>query len=230
MEVYSTGLSPSTAPAGYTLVWDDEFNDNMLNSQNWNVVSGPSGNGFESYTSDNVFVNNGYLTLKSNYQNGKYTSGGVHTNRKFSQTYGYFEMRARIPKGLGLWNSFYLMPQVGWPPEIDIFENNGKWSDTVRFATHWGTQANPLSRGGPYTGPDFSQDFHTFAVEWQKGKIRWFVDNVQRYETDSDVPVPDTPFYININTAIGIAQWAGYPDQSTIFPQYYDIDYVRVYQ
>jgi beta-glucanase (GH16 family) len=194
-------------------------------------MNGPTGSGFATYTPDNVFVKNGYLSFKMNYLNQKYTTGGVLTYRKFSQMYGYFEMRARLPKGLGLWNAFYLMPQDGsWPPEIDILEMNGKWPDTVRMSTRWGTDANRLSRGVPYTGPDFSQDFHTFAIEWQKGKIRWFVDNVQRYETESDVPVPDKPFYMNINTAIGIAQWAGYPDQTTIFPQYYDIDYVRVYE
>lgn len=227
----TVSMNIATSPlTGYTLVWSDEFNGTSVDTSKWNVLNQLTGTGFATYTPSNVTVSNGYLHFKIDYQNLKYTTGGVTTNQKFSQAYGYFEMKARLPKGQGLWNAFWMLPQDGsWPPEIDIIEMNGKYPNTVYFTTHWGTSTAPLSRGSSYTGADFSQDYHIFAIEWLPGKIRWFVDNIQRYETDPDVPVPSNPFYIFINTTLGVP-WAGYPDATTVFPQYYDIDYVRVYK
>src|SRR5258708_18716296 len=52
-----------------------------------------------------------------------YASGVITTYQKFSQLYGYFEIRARLPKGKGLWPAFWMLDnQTVWPPEIDAFE------------------------------------------------------------------------------------------------------------
>ncbi|HKR89348.1 MAG TPA: glycoside hydrolase family 16 protein, partial [Phenylobacterium sp.] len=77
-------------------------------------------------------VNNGVLTLQaakaspeiSSQINGyQYTSGMINTNHTFAQEYGYFEMKAQLPAGQGLWPAFWLMPTDGsWPPELDIME------------------------------------------------------------------------------------------------------------
>ncbi|KPQ41012.1 MAG: Glycosyl hydrolase family 16 [Candidatus Methanoperedens nitroreducens] len=74
--------------------------------------------------------------------------------------------------------------------------------------------------------PDFSSDYHTFAIEWQPGLIRWIIDGKERFR--STLYVPDIPMYLYLNTAVG-GNWPGDPDSTVVFPQYYYIDYVRVY-
>jgi beta-glucanase (GH16 family) len=113
-----------------------------------------------------------------------------------------------------------------WPPEIDIMELLGHEPTRVYMTHHWGAWPNVQSHGGSYAGPDFSQDFHTFAIEWRPGLLIWLVDGVLRFV--STTHVPDEPFFIILNTAVG-GDWPGNPDQTTVFPQYHEIDYVRWY-
>jgi hypothetical protein len=79
------------------------------------------------------------------------------------------------------------------------------------------------SNQGVYVGPDFSQAFHTFAVEWQPSQIIWYIDGVERFRSNQGVP--SEPMNLIINLAVGGA-WPGNPDASTVFPAYLDIDYV----
>ncbi|WP_431268735.1 family 16 glycosylhydrolase [Dankookia sp. P2] len=106
-----------------------------------------------------------------------YNSGLLTTAKSFAQQYGYFELRAQLPVGQGFWPAFWLLPaDGGWPPEIDILEMLGKDPTTAYFslrtATASTTQAMSLL-------PDLSQGFHTFGLDWQADKIRWYVDGNQ---------------------------------------------------
>jgi beta-glucanase (GH16 family) len=121
-------------------------------------------------------------------------------------------------------------PQVAWPGcgEIDITEHVGYDPDTVYFSRHWGY---PYShRGTSYSGPVFSQGFHTFAIHWTPEYIAWYVDGFLRYLTTTadSGEIFQRPFYLILNTAVG-GYWPGYPDGSSVFPQYHEIDYVRWY-
>ena len=98
---------------------------------------------------------------------------------------------------------------------------------TYYMSQHFGTATNHGMYSWQYTGPDFSADFHTFAIEWQPGVIRWLLDG--QVLTTSTSNVPDVPMYLILNTAVG-GTWPGNPDGTTVFPQYHDIDYVRVYR
>jgi beta-glucanase (GH16 family) len=124
----------------------------------------------------------------------------------------------------------------GWPAcgEIDIMENLGHKPDTVRGTIHGPGYYCENSVGADFTlpGKKFSEDFHIFAVEWEPDEIRWYVDD---YHTNtlgtSDVPgkwVFDHPFFILLNLAVG-GYWPGYPDETTVFPQFMLVDFVRVY-
>ena len=194
-------------------------------------------NELEYYTPDEASVENGCLVMRSQkreYKGKQYTSARLETKRKFSQQYGLFEIRAKLPKTQGIWPAHWLMPASGaWPPEIDIMELLGHQPQKVYFTFHWGTSSNHKSKGGNYTAPvDLSLDFHTYALEWNENELIWYLDGVQRYRVtrlQSSNSLPAEPFYIILNTAVG-GDWPGKPDASTVFPQYHYVDYVRVYQ
>ena len=88
------------------------------------------------------------------------------------------------------------------------------------------------SRTAGYTG--VSDDFHLYAVEWEPGTVRFYVDsNLYATFTQSQWPAGGTwsfdhPFFILLNVAVG-GSWPGSPDATTVFPQQMLVDYVRVY-
>lgn len=220
-------------PPPWELVWADEFDGTSLDPARWFVENAflVKNNELQYYAPDDVIVAGGRVTLRSqrrNYAGKQYTSGLIDTHGRFSFRYGRVEGRMRIPRGKGIWPAFWMLPEDGrWPPEIDIMESIGVPS-TVYLTHHYGNSCTQLaSFGSTYTGPDYSNQFSTFAVEWTPGRIDWYIDGVLRRSTTT--LVPDVPMYIILNTAVG-GDFPGNPDGTTVFPQFFDIDYVRVYK
>jgi len=159
--------------------------------------------------------------------NYRYTSGLLTTKDSFSQTYGYFEIRARLPKGAGLWPAFWLLPASGeWPPEIDVLEVLGQDPTTVHQTLHWGSSDRHLMEHAQTVIADTSQDFHTYGVEWTEKTIRWFIDEREtaRAPTPADL---HQPMYLLVNLAVG-GHWPGKVAPKAV-PAQLEIDYIRVY-
>jgi beta-glucanase (GH16 family) len=221
------------AGCGRRLTFHDEFKGARLDAFRWNTAYGSGGNGERQfYAPDALEVRDGRLRIEARKRESHgypYTSGIIHTQGIFGQQYGYFEIRARLPKGQGLWPAFWLLPATpNVPWEIDVFELHGHRPDHVFMAHHWldgnGAHAK-ITRG--YTGPDFTAGFHTFAVDWQPELIAWYVDGVERARDTEGVPAQ--PMFLLANLAVG-GNWPGFPDETTPFPSAMEIDYVRVYQ
>jgi beta-glucanase (GH16 family) len=158
----------------------------------------------------------------------EYISGIISTFGTFSQTYGRFEIRCRIPAGRGLRPGFLLLPvPVGTLPEIDVFEAVGNPPSKVFFANRWGTEQTERSFGDSFTGPDLSAGFHTLAIEWEPERITWFVDGKEKFQSVDGIP--RQPMYLLIDLAVG-GRLARSPDASTILPASFDIDYIRVWR
>jgi len=153
----------------------------------------------------------------------RYFSGLISNQPVFSQTYGYFEMRAKLPRGKGLWPAFWMLPaDLSWPPEIDIMESIG--DPGVYWTTaHYQGGKTPESKHA--IDPDA---FHTFAVAWDRKELVWFLDGreVNRQPTPPDM---HKPMYMVANLAVG-GVWPGSPDASTTFPARMTIDYIRAYR
>ncbi|HKR87503.1 MAG TPA: glycoside hydrolase family 16 protein [Phenylobacterium sp.] len=152
-----------------------------------------------------------------------YTSGLITTQPSFSQTYGYFEMRARLPRGKGVWPAFWLLPaDLSWPPEIDVMESIGDPAEVYTTA-HSNVDKTPTTKT-----EISSEGFHTFAVTWDRRNIVWYVDGreVKRQPTPSDM---HKPMYMLANVAVG-GDWPGAPDATTPFPARMSIDYIRAYR
>ena len=153
------------------------------------------------------------------------------THNKFKMKYGYVEMRARLPKGKGLWPAFWLLHDANNKnrPEIDIMEMLGDNTRLVYQTYHYYDNGNLRSTPSYRApGPDYSSDFHTFGMLWEPGRISWFVNGkrTNRYESSK---VSDENMYLLVNLALG-GSWAGSPNSSTRFPAAFQIDYVRAYQ
>ncbi|HBA97052.1 MAG TPA: glucan endo-1,3-beta-D-glucosidase [Lachnospiraceae bacterium] len=269
--VKEAGSKPSAEPAatespavaqthkGYTLKWDEQFNSNSLNRDDWNVELHEPGwvnNELQEYVDSdkNIYIKDGKLVLKpvktvDKDGNVSYTSGRVNTQNKHNFKYGLFEARAKVPAGQGFLPAFWMMPADEnlygqWPRcgEIDIMEVLGNETSTSYGTIHYG---NPHSESqGKHTleKGNFSDEYHTFSVEWEPGKINWYVDGILMH-TENDwysvtegqgeitYPAPfDQPFYIILNLAVG-GNWPGNPDETTdIDKAAFMIDYVKVYQ
>jgi beta-glucanase (GH16 family) len=152
-----------------------------------------------------------------------YTSGLISNQPSFSQTYGYFEARVKLPRGKGLWPAVWMLPaDFGWPPEIDIMESIGNPSQA--FMT---VHSGPVPTKGVEVHPT-SDGFHTYAVAWDAQNVVFYLDGVetQRMATPADM---HRPMYIVANLAVG-GVWAGSPDASTAFPAKFPIGYIRAYR
>ena len=169
-----------------------------------------------------------------------YTSARIKTQDRFTQTFGRFEMRAKLPSGQGVWPAFWMLGEdivkVGWPQcgEIDIMEHVGHEPGRVHGTIHGPGYSAGDSIGNSFTLPGgqvFEGTFHTFAVEWTPNRIQWFVDG-QLFQTRSPASlggrdwVFDHDHFLLLNLAIG-GFWPGEPDATTVFPRQYIVDYVR---
>ncbi len=222
------------------LLFEDNFDGSSLDTTKWTTKNNwqHSASPNTCMDSNNVYVNSGSLIIRSKNDGNNvcgytYSSGYLDTKNKFSFTFGYAEMRAKLPKGQGIWPAFWMLPSPsGWPPEIDIFEMLGHQPTKLYFNVHAEGCNDPNCGGysccnsGSYIGSDYSADYHTFAIEWTSSIIKWYVDGVERFS--STQYVPQGPMFLVIDTFVG-GDWPGQPDSSTVFPQYYYIDYIRVY-
>lgn len=171
----------------------------------------------------------------AHYWGYPFTSGLITTEKSFSQTYGMFVMRARMPAGKGLWPAFWLLgSDKNWPPELDPVEffgapNSRGEGGPSKF--HWGLLApdRTKDKGAWYeTGADLTKDFHVYGMEWNDQKIIYYFDGVVVSTVETPAGV-DKPMYILVNLAVG-GDWPELPDSATRFPAYLDIDFVRAYQ
>ncbi|MFL6208517.1 MAG: family 16 glycosylhydrolase [Pyrinomonadaceae bacterium] len=248
----------------WQISWRDEFDGPRgaaVNRARWTAEVGGTGWGnqeleFYTDTTENAHLDgHGALVinalagplppaLKCWYGPCRYTSARLITKTKFSQTYGRFEARLKLPAGQGLWPAFWLLgtdiDKVGWPAcgEIDIMENIGREPSVVHGTIHGPGYSGGQGLGAAYTLPQgrrFADDFHIYAVEWEPQALRFYVDG-QLYETRTPADLPagtrwvyDHPFFILLNVAVG-GSWPGSPDATTVFPQTMLVDYVRVYR
>ena len=187
----------------WQMVWSDEFDGDQIDPDKWFHEVDCNGGGNQEqqcYTDspENSYVEDGVLNIVAlpadNDAPLPYTSARLSTKNLADFKYGRFEMRAKMPFGQGTWPAFWMLPTDevygGWPKsgEIDIVEavnlktidDNGVTEATVHGTLHYGRDwPNNVSSGKSYHLPDNlnpADDFHTYAIEWQEGEIRWYVD------------------------------------------------------
>lgn len=212
-------------------VWSDEFNS--LNEKYWNRIDWESRkNGeLQYYHPANATVNNGKLLLtakKETFQRKPYTSGAVTTEGKVNFRYGKLEIRAKLPKGQGMFPAIWMMPISGNSyPEIDIAEMIGSRPNYLSSVIHWMEGKKKKRHFTEIKTKDLSENFHVFTLERSRSKITWKIDG-KTYLTNTKY-LPTETMFLYMNVAVG-GVWPGSPDKTTKFPAAMEVDYVRYYE
>jgi len=236
----STGSGTSTTVAGpagqdaslYTLTFSDDFNS--FNSSVWNDhIWYEASNATKNYT-----VENGVLKIwPQRDATGNFFNRTIDTDGKFYQTYGYFEMEAKLPIGKGTWPAFWLYNHdQSNHPEIDIMEayagGVSPWGDSNRHPTAYGTTAWPTGgNGSSYfkqnMTPDLSAGFHKYGVKWEPSKLTFYFDGSAVYTVNVTM---SSRMYILLDLWYGSA--SGTPDSTTPTgsTNSYQVNYVRAWQ
>jgi beta-glucanase (GH16 family) len=253
-----------------TAKWDFDLGNGFFDYKSNTWIAGWGNEELQYYTREpeNVFVKNGQLTIravKESLHGCGYTSARMKTRKRdgtplFTKLYGRFEFRAKVPWGKGLWPALWLLPQDdkygGWAAsgEIDVMEIVGEKPHQVLNSIHFGSvypKRSLITHVHELPGGSTVADWHVYAVEWDPGEIRFYVDGVHtttqsfwwscsktvdgagieatRKADINDWPAPfDQPFYIVMNVAVG-GNFPGVPNPATQFPAELVIDHVRVY-
>lgn len=157
----------------------------------------------------------------------KYTSGLITTHKSFACKYCLVAMRARLPRGRGLWPAFWLLPlRKPWPPEIDIMEVLGNDTKAIHVSIHAQPENQYIKTTKKVSVSDLADTFHEFAVNWGRDYVTWFIDGQEIAKAPSPRDL-NHPMYILVNLAVG--GWAKEPDGQTLFPAVMLIDWIRVY-
>lgn len=244
---------------GWKMVWSDEFDQPGLpDPHKWTYEVGHVRNKEAQYYTkarmENARVEGGHLIIEGRKEawnspgpkpeTTQYTAASLTTDRLFSVTYGRVEVRAKLPRGRGVWPAIWMLGtnihSTGWPKcgEIDIMEFVGHEPGTLFATVHWFgyEKGKRASLGGNLKGQRPSDDFHIYAMEWSADRMDFYYDDTKYFTYPIPKAGPDEqnpfhkPHYLLMNLAIG-GSWGGQKGiDDTIFPQRYEIDYVRVYQ
>jgi beta-glucanase (GH16 family) len=250
-------MSTATTAFTWTVTFEDDFEGSCGSEPSpllWARDLGGSGfgnNELQCYTdgSANAFLDgagNLVIEARSETISGHdgvlcaYSSARLQTKGRFSQRYGKFEARMKLPRGQGIWPAFWLLGEsfdtVGWPEcgEIDIMESIGPVAKTLYGSLHGPGYCGANNLHGILTLDEpLSDAFHVYGVDWSTDQISWTFDGscyatVTRHDVGNHSWQFDGPFYILLNLAVG-GDWPGCPDSTTSFPQRLIVDYVRVW-
>ena len=225
-----------TLPAGqqWKLVWQDEFDGQVLDETKWNRLGDKKRRDGWWIQSDAYLNGKGSLLLRTRKDGPRYTCGAVNTAGKFEHAFGYYAARVRLPRQEGHWPAFWLMAdgvnRVGNEgrdgTEIDIIEV--PWRDgRLTCNLHWdGYGKEHKSAGLKFSRPGVMKDWHTFSLLWQPTEYVFYVDGEEVWRSAAG-GVSQVPEYIKLTEEIGT--WGGDITKAAL-PDYCEIDYVRVYE
>lgn len=250
VQLAAGGFDAPTSYPGLNLVWADEFDGPEIDPANWTYDLGANGWGnqeLQNYTNDetNSYIDQGNLIIRAEkVSDGQFTSARLKSIDLHEFQFGRVDVRAVLPIGQGIWPAIWMLganfSEIGWPDcgEIDIMECIGSDPGRVHGTAHWGAEPSQHTYLGGSTAVPFPEtladEYHVYSIEWEQDSIRWYFDNEEYFSISpanmNGQPYPfNEPFFFILNVAVG-GIWPGYPDETTPFPGFMAVDYVRVYQ
>lgn len=235
----------------WILQWNDEFEGNgNLDLSMWKPDPGTAGGTIpelQYYTEEgNYALKEGCLVITAREESvhGKaYTSARLVTKGAGQWQYGKIIARMKMPSGQGTWPALWMLgnniDQVNWPAcgEIDILEyRGGIGREHIAHGTaHWAGRGNKRAMKGnemELQSGKFPDGFYEFSIEWDPRRILWMVNDTVYHKLNirsKKMSAFHQPFFLIVNLAIG-GSWPGSPDESSLFPAEFWVDYVRVYR
>ena len=240
-------------PSGYTLVWSDEFSsDGLPDPSRWTHDTGMNKAGwhnrelqyYSAARAENAEQRGGRLVIQARQESmsqapdwggQRYTSSRLLTKGLAEWTYGFFEIRAKLPCGKGSWPAIWMLNSaLDWPKggELDIMEHIGREPGRI-FSTVHTAAAHGAGKGGATLVPDACVAFHDYQMHWTPQMLRFGIDGKVHFVYPNPGTGPDqwpfdTPQFLILNIAVG-GDLGGAVDD-TLFPLRMEIDHVRVYQ
>lgn len=209
------------------------------------ITAGTINDERQYYTPDNVSVEDGILVIRADHETvadpvglydpgyHQYTSGKLNTADEFQFRFGIVKWRAQLPSGQGMWPALWMLNAPDpwyWDDEIDVMEGRGSEPTVTTSAHHFKVgpnQDNQYNSAQLDTGLNLQEGFHEYGLEWDADSIlTWFDDTQVFYD---DVAIPQDPMFLIMNAAVG-GQFDGVPQDNGIFPSFFRIDWVRVWQ
>lgn len=253
--LFVSALTYEKQDSKWELAWEDNFTSKNLDLESWTIIEGDGcpnlcgfgNNELQYYTSDveNLVIDNGILKITGDKRaKGRrdYTSAKLITKGKKDFKYGKLEIKAKLPSGRGTWPAIWMLPSLDrrmkWPDdgEIDIMEHVGFNMNRVFGTIHTGRynhmKGNHKSDSILVNQAD--ETFHVYGLEWNDQSLTWLVDDrpfhtLKKGKEDYQGWPFDQPFHLILNLAIG-GNWGGSKGiDDNIWPQTFEIDYVRYY-
>lgn len=240
-------------PANYRLVWSDEFDSPGLpDGRRWDYDTGMNKSGWHNnekqYYSrarpQNSEVSGGRLIITARRESlsdaadwggQRYTSARLVTRGRAAWTYGFFEVRAKLPCGTGSWPAIWTLGHGAWPAsgELDILEHVGSQPSRVFSTVHTSAGSGGQGSGNATQLADACSAFHDYQMLWTPQRVSFAVDgrvhHVYENRGTGSAQWPfDAPQFLILNLAIGGD--LGGPVDDTAFPLRFEIEHVRVYQ
>lgn len=224
------------APGGkhWKLAWQDEFDGWKLDEGKWNRLGDWKRRDGYWIKEDAYLSGQGTLVLRTRRDGNRYTCGAVNTRDKFEHAFGYYVARCKMPTQPGHWPAFWLMSagvntvgdQGRDGTEIDIIEV--PWRDgRLTSNLHWdGYGKDHKSAGTNFCRPEVMQGWHTFGLAWSPTEYVFYMDGQETWRTSAG-GVSQAPEFIKLTEEIG--KWGG-EIQKAVLPDYFEVDYVRVYE
>ncbi|MDT7838135.1 glycoside hydrolase family 16 protein [Aquabacterium sp. OR-4] len=245
---------PLRPPAGHSLVWADEFDrDGLPDPRRWAYDTGMNKQGWhnreQQYYSgpraDNAEVRAGRLVItarleerrdQADWGGQRYSSTRLVTLGRQDWTYGFFEVRAKLPCGLGTWPAIWMLNSaLDWPAggELDIMEQVGREPAKVFSTIHTAAGHGGNGSGNAIQVPDACSAFHNYQMLWTPTELRFGMDgkthHIVRNDGSGRARWPfDRPQFLILNIAVGGD--LGGPVDDRAFPVRFEIEHVRVYQ
>jgi beta-glucanase (GH16 family) len=251
---------PVTRPANARLVWSDEFDGGALDPAKWEFDTSRNKEGwwngerqyYSANRAENLRVGNGVLTIEARKERldpARFTDWGGQdytSARIFSKgagwTYGFYEVRAKLPCARGSWPAIWMLPVAmkEWPEdgEIDIMEQVGAEPNLIYASLHTAlfNHMKKTQRSAQKPVPTSCSSFHRYQLDWRADSITIGVDDRGILRVRNDQPGGkgawpfNVPFQMILNLAIG-GDWAGAKGiDDAAMPQRMEVDYVRVWQ
>lgn len=234
--------------------WSDEFDGRGVDPAKWQFDTSRNRLGWyngeqQYYGPANATVADGVLTIEArrdpalskrpDWGGQRYSSAKMTTQGRAAWTYGFVELRAKLPCGGGMWPGLWMMPVVNlpWPTggEIDLMEQVSSEPNVIHATLHSEkfVHTKHTQRGALLKVPTSCSAFHTYQLRWTSDAITIGVDNHAYFRVTNDHSGDrgawpfDRPFYLILNLAVG-GGWPG-PVDDRALPQRLQLDYVRVW-